>query len=220
MSTNSRDTNLRIHERQSAAGIAMLEAPVSGGVAAAKAGSLAIWVGGDEQVFRRCEPILRILGGERVRLVGPFGAGMVTKLAHNCAIGAISVALAEIFAMATRAGADPVALWAAVRQGALGRRRTFDALGNHFLTGTFEPTGAPLRIVYKDMLLATQLARDVGAPMRSANLALADFQEAMLRGWGERDYSCAMALSLQRTNTAICGNRDEIETVLRNDPPN
>ena len=68
--------------------------------------------------------------GDQAFYVGPIGAGSVAKLVHNCAGYTIQTALAEVFTMGVKAGVDPLVLWQAVRQGALGRARTFDRLAD------------------------------------------------------------------------------------------
>ena len=70
---------------------------------------------------------------------------LVTKLAHNCAAGAINTVFAEVFTMAVKAGAEPLALFEALRQGTIGRRRTFDGLADQFLPADYEQKHAPLR---------------------------------------------------------------------------
>ena len=112
----------------------MLDAPVSGGPRGAQSGKLAMWVGGDGAVFDQFTSVLDAIG-DQVIYIGPIGAGSVAKLVHNCAGYTIQTALAEVFTMGVKAGVDPLDLWAAVRQGSLGRQRTFDRLGKQFLQG-------------------------------------------------------------------------------------
>src|SRR6266446_2332401 len=112
----------------------MLDSPVSGGPSGAASGRMAIWVGGDEQIFNRHKPVLDAMG-DQAAYIGPIGAGSIAKLVHNCTSAVLGVALAEVFTMGVKAGVDPVDLWEAVRQGATGRVRTFDRLGQRFLTG-------------------------------------------------------------------------------------
>jgi 3-hydroxyisobutyrate dehydrogenase len=106
---------------------------------------------------------------------------------HNCAGYALTVALGEVFTMGIKAGVDPADLFEAVRQGALGRRRTFDGLLDQFLPGTYDPPAFQLRHAHKDVSLATQLGREVGVPMRLSNLTLEEMTEALGRGWGHLD---------------------------------
>ena len=95
--------------------------------AAPPRGRLALWIGGDEQIFNRHKKVLDAIG-DQARYIGPIGAGSVAKLVHNCAGYAVQGCLAEVFTMGVKAGVEPLALWEAVRQGAGGRRRTFDGL--------------------------------------------------------------------------------------------
>ena len=133
----------------------------------AKSRKLALWVGGDQAVFDKHRAVLDSIG-DQVRYVGPIGAGLVAKLVHNCAGYAIQTALAEVFTMGVKAGVPALDLWAAVRQGSLGRIRTFDRLGKQFLQGAFDPPEFALKLAHKDMSLATQLGRELGVPMRLA----------------------------------------------------
>ena len=111
-------------------------------------------------------PVLDAFGDEP-RHVGPIGAGSVAKLVHNCAGYVIQTALAEVFTVGVKAGVEPVALWEAVRQGAIGRRRTFDGLADQFLVeAKYDPPSFALRLAHKDVSLATELGREVGVPMR------------------------------------------------------
>jgi 3-hydroxyisobutyrate dehydrogenase len=202
LSTNSPSLLRALHARFGERQIEVLDAPVSGGPAGARSGQLAVWVGGDEAVFRRYKPLLDAVG-DQVMYVGPIGAGLVTKLVHNCAGYAIQAVLAEVFTLGVKAGVEPLALWQAVRQGALGRRRTFDRLTEQFLPGTFEPPAFALRLAHKDVLLATDLARELRVPMRLADLALEELTEALNRGWDGRDSRAAMLLQEERAGVRI-----------------
>jgi 3-hydroxyisobutyrate dehydrogenase len=94
-------------------------------------------------------------------------------------------------------------LFEAIRQGAVGRRRTFDALIDQFLPGVYDPPAFALRLAHKDVSLATALGRELGVPMRLCNLALEEMTEARARGWDERDSRSAMLLQQERAGVAI-----------------
>ncbi len=202
LTTNSPAVVRRVHGLFAEKGVHLLDAPVSGGPAGARSRKLALWVGGDEQVFLRYKPVLDAIGDQAVH-VGPIGAGSVTKLVHNCAGYAIQTALAEVFTLGVKAGVEPLALWEAVRQGALGRQRTFDRLPHQFFRGKYDPPNFALRLAHKDVTLATALGREQHVPMRVANLALADLTEALNRGWGERDSRVAMVLQEERAGVQV-----------------
>lgn len=216
LSTNSPRVVRELHARFEAKGLAMLDAPVSGGPGGAKSGKLALLIGGDKVVFDKFKAALDAIG-DQVLYIGPIGAGSVAKLVHNCAGYAIQTALAEVFTMGVKAGVEPLALWAAVRQCSLGRQRTFDRLGRQFLRGEFDPPDFALKLAHKDITLATELGREVGVPMRIANLTHADMVEALNRGWGGRDSRVPMLLQEERAGVEIKVPAADIEAVLKRD---
>ncbi len=213
LSTNSPTVVRRLHERFAARGIPMLDAPVSGGPKGAKSGKLAIWVGGDKAVFDRYRPALDSIG-DQVRYIGPIGAGSVAKLVHNAAGYAIHCAVAEVFTMGVKAGVEPLALWSAIRQGALGRKRTFERMADQFLQGKFEPPDFALALAFKDVTLATELAREIGVPMRLNSLAHAEMAEAMARGWGALDSRSFLRLQTERAKVEIKVPAEDIQKVI------
>jgi 3-hydroxyisobutyrate dehydrogenase len=214
LSTNSRATVRKIHAAFAEKGAHMLDAPVSGGPRGAKTGKLAIWVGGDKDVFERHEAVLSAMG-DQVRYVGLIGQATVAKLVHNCAGYAIGTALAEVFTMGVKAGVEPLALFEAVRQGALGRRRTFDGLIDQFLPGTYDPPAFMLRHAHKDVSLAVALGKEVAVPMRLCNLTLEEMTEALNRGWAERDSRSAMLLQQERAGVKIAVDAERLQASLK-----
>lgn len=216
LSTNSPTVVRKLHARFAEKGVAVLDAPVSGGPGGAKSGKLALWVGGDQAVFDRCRKVLDALG-DQVIYIGAVGAGSVAKLVHNCAGYAMQLALVELFTMGVKAGVEPLPLWAAIRQGALGRKRSFDRIGDQFLQGKFDPPNFALALAHKDVTLATELAREIGVPMRLANLTYAEMTEALNRGWEKRDSRSYLILQQERAGLNIKVPVEEIEAVLKRD---
>lgn len=217
MSTNSRESITRLRDAFAEKHVQVLDAPVSGGALGAQRGQMGIWVGGDRASYDRYEDVLRAMGDRPIH-VGDVGAGLVTKLVHNCASQATQAAIAEVFVLGVKAGADPLSLWSAIRQGSIGRRRTFDGLVDEFLPAEYDPPHAALRIIEKDLKLATELGRELRVPMRISNLALADVAEAMNRGWSERDCRSVMLLPQERAGVSIKVDTADIAEVLRKDP--
>ena len=218
LSTNSPTLVRRIHGLFAEKGLHMLDAPVSGGPTGARAGRLALWIGGEESVFNEHKPFLDAIG-DAARYVGPIGAGSVAKLVHNCAGYCMNAAFAEVFSMGIKGGVEPLALWEAVRAGAGGRRRTFDGLVDQFLPGKYEPPQFALKLAHKDMRLATELGRELGVPMRVANLAYAEMTEALNRGWEKRDSRSPMLLQLERAGLELKVDPNRIKEALERDPP-
>ena len=201
LTTNSPACVRRVHALLAPRGIAFLDAPVSGGPGGAQSGKLAVWVGGEKPAYDRHEAVLRAFSDQPC-YVGPIGAGSIAKLAHNTASFTVQTALAEIFTLGVKAGVEPLALFLAIRQGASGRMRTFDRLAAQYLPGAYDPPGFALRLAHKDISLALELAREVGVPMRIAELTLADFEEALARGWSERDSRTPMLLQNERAGVS------------------
>ena len=85
LSTNSPTVVRDLHSKFSDKGFYVLDAPVSGGPAGAHSGKLALWVGGDEQIFKKYKPVLDSMG-DQVAYIGPIGAGSVAKLVQNRAL--------------------------------------------------------------------------------------------------------------------------------------
>src|ERR1700730_10901191 len=112
LSTNSPTLVRELNRRFSEKHVYMLDAPVSGGPRGAASGRLALWVGGDEQIFNRHKKVLDAIG-DQARYIGPIGAGSVAKLVHNCAGYAVQCVMAEVFTMGVKAGVEPLALWEA-----------------------------------------------------------------------------------------------------------
>ena len=213
LSTSSPDLIRDIHAQLAPRGIHVLDAPVSGGPEGARTGRLAIWVGGDREVYDRVKPTLDSMG-DQPYYVGPIGAGSVAKLVHNCAGYIIQTGLAEVFTMGVKAGVDPLGLWLAVRQGAQGRRGTFDRLADHFLIDSYDPPDFALRLARKDMDLACQVGRQYDVPMKLANLSLAEMTEAINRGWGDRDSRVAMILQEERAGVQVNTTAEAIQDAL------
>ena len=213
LSTSSPDLIRRIDAELSPRGIHVLDAPVSGGPEGARTGRLAIWVGGDREVYQRVKPALDSIG-DQPYYVGPVGAGSVAKLVHNCAGYIIQAGLAEVFTMGVKAGVEPLDLWLAVRQGAQGRRGTFERMADHFLIDSYDPPDFALRLARKDVDLACQVGRQYDVPMKLANLALAEMTEALNRGWGDRDSRVYMVLQEERAGVQVNTTAEAIQDAL------
>ncbi len=216
LSTNSPTVMRRLQAIFAGHGVQALDAPVSGGPDGARSGRLAIWVGGDQATYERCLPVLQTIG-DQPTYVGPIGAGSIAKLVHNCSGYIIQTALAETFTLGVKAGLDAEALWQAVRQGALGRRRTFDHMARQYLPRRFEPADFALALARKDVGLAVALGRELDVPMRLANLTLEELTEAMNRGWGDRDSRTAMLLQEERAGVEVAVAAERIDAIFSED---
>lgn len=193
MSTSPPALARRLAEELGAAGIASLDAPVSGGPRGAEAATLAIFVGGDAEVFARVEPVLGALGSV-VAHVGPAGAGQVVKLCNNLMAGVNMAAVAEACAVAAREGIDAKLFYALVTASTGDSRvlRTRYPLAgadeSHPANRDFEPMFA-LDLIVKDLTLVCDLAEETGVDTALARAALAEYRRAQGRALGRLDYS-------------------------------
>ena len=178
--------------RCAAAGVAFLDAPVSGGERGAIDGTLSIMAGGDADALARVRPVLDAIGRTVTHMGGP-GQGQTTKLVNQI-VGAVTLAaVAEGLALAAHAGLDPDAVLAAVGGGAATSWQ-LQQLGPRMLRGDFAP-GFMVRLQQKDLRLALAAARDVGVALPTTGLVHQLFASVEARGGG--------ALGTQALLTAI-----------------
>jgi 3-hydroxyisobutyrate dehydrogenase-like beta-hydroxyacid dehydrogenase len=178
----TRDVGKRLGER----GIAMLDAPVSGGVAGAKAASLTFFVGGEKTVFERVKPLLGCMG-KTIFHMGPLGTGQVTKLANQIAQLACLQGAAEALLFAREQGADAGKVREAVMTG-LGASRMLDLLGKKMVERDFA-AGIVAALHHKDIGVALEIARDAGLPMPVTAQVMQQLEALMDSGLGEQDTS-------------------------------
>ena len=180
-----------------ARGIQLLDAPVSGRVDGARAGTLAIMVGGDARALARVRPILECLGSQ-IFHVGPSAAGHVVKALNNYIAAAGTVAACEAFIIGRRFGLDPRTLIEVWNASAGRNSTTQNKLEQHILSGTFA-SGFSLGLMAKDVGIAAGLARNlkITAPSVQAQLKLWRAAERELLGTADHTRMYAYLESLQ-----------------------
>ena len=188
LSTNPPAMARRCAEVMQAKGIAMLEAPVSGGTARAKDGTIVIMVGGDPAVYEAQLPLLRSFSGEVVHL-GQIGMGSVAKLINNMLAFCNSAAAAEALMIGKRSGIDLRKLDQVIRN-ASGFSTGYANMASKAFRGEFEATFA-LDLAHKDLRLALELADELGVPGVIAPQVMTLMRMARGMGLGSAD-SCAM----------------------------
>lgn len=156
-------------------GVVLIDAPVSGGVHGAERGALTIMVGADDAELERARPVLEVLG--TVRHAGTVGAGHAIKALNNLLSATHLLATAEAMAAGTRFGLDPDVMLE-IFNGSSGRSgSTENKYPNFIRTGRYD-SGFGLRLMLKDMRIATQLAEQAGVPARLGDAAVAYWAEA------------------------------------------
>ena len=166
-STISPEVARRVAQAASSRGVAMLDAPVSGGDVGARNGTLAVMVGGDPAVFERCRPVLEAIG-ETIVYVGPSGSGQVVKLCNQVAGALNLMAMAEAITLSRRAGVDPAKMIEVVSKGAAGSWMLAN-LGPRAVAGDFAP-GFMVDLMQKDLRLVLETAAQTDTPLPGAAL--------------------------------------------------
>lgn len=161
MSTIAPETGQQMASLLREKGAEMLDAPVTGGVVGAENATLSIFVGGDEAAFRRCQPVLDVLGGS-VMYMGKNGMGHTAKLANQILGVTAMVGVAEAFVFAKKAGLDLAAFCEAATKGA-GDSWHLRTLGPKVIAGDFDP-GFMAKHMRKDMRLAAETATSLDSP--------------------------------------------------------
>ncbi|MFC5460401.1 NAD(P)-dependent oxidoreductase [Massilia niabensis] len=194
MSSTRHDEALAFHARLAAQGARFLDAPVSGGVPGAEAGTLAIMAGGSLADFDEAAPLFAILGS--ARLVGPAGSGQVAKLCNQLIVGATINIVAEALLLAQAAGADPAAVVEAIRGGFAGSR-VLEVHGQRMLERNFVP-GGQVKSQLKDLRNVLAAAGEVGLALPLATAATRSYESIALE-LGRADHAAAL-LALERIN--------------------
>lgn len=165
MSTSSRAVGERLLAAAREQGVELLDAPVAGQSIGAKAGTLAIYVGGSDQAFRRARPLFEAMGDpERIFHLGGNGAGYTVKLLLNLTWFIQAVATGEVLTVGMRAGVSLEKLYQAL-VGSPANSNFLEHDVRMVLDDGVYDEAFPMRLVTKDLALAVQLARDVGMPV-------------------------------------------------------
>jgi 2-hydroxy-3-oxopropionate reductase len=182
------------HAQLQAQGRRFMDAPVSGGVGGAAAGTLAIMAGGSAEDFAEAEPLLAAMG--RATLVGPAGSGQVAKLCNQLIVGATINIVAEAMLLAQAAGADPAAMRAAIR-GGFAESKILDVHGQRMLERNFV-AGGKITTQLKDQRNILAAAEAAGIVLPLTELVTARYQ-TLAQSMPQADHSAAL-IGLEQLN--------------------
>ena len=191
MSTISPIVSKKVGEALAAKGVAMLDAPVSGGEKGAIDGALSIMVGGDKAVFEKVLPIFQAMG-KTITLLGPLGFGGFTKLANQIIVAVNLTALAEALTLGKKAGLDRELLLTALAGGLAGSKCLEQKKGN-YVAGTYNP-GFKIDLHYKDLGLIMESASALGVPVPTTAVVQQLFNALRVKGRGGLDHSGVITL--------------------------
>ncbi len=185
-STVRPDTIRRLADRVTAAGAALVDAPIAGGPAVVEAGQSLAFVGGEPEAIERVLPILMAYC-RRIEIMGPVGSGAAMKLAANLPIGVYFQALAEAMALGQRHGLD-LKHMLEIMVDSPGAIQVLPRKVPAIL-GTADAVPFDIAGVRKDLLTMTAAAQLAGVPTPAASGALSAYAAATASGWGERDFA-------------------------------
>lgn len=181
-------------------GVEMIDAPVSGGEPKAIDGTLAIMVGGKEEVFKACYEILSSMG-KNIVLCGDIGAGNVTKLANQVIVALNIAAMSEALVLGTKAGVDPESIYKAIRGGLAGST-VLDAKAPMILDGNFKP-GFKIDLHIKDLANVLDTAKEIGAPMFLTSQVMEILKSLKFDGKGQLDHSAIVQFYEKLSNSEV-----------------
>ena len=174
---SSQPTETRVLAEEAARrGVELVDAPVSGGVRGALAGTLTIMAGGSDEQFASCRPLLEAIGG-KVLHVGPVGAGHALKALNNLLSGTTLLASAEAVLVGRRFGLDPQLMLDAINVSTGRSWSTEHKLPEFVLTETYD-AGFGLRLMVKDLRIAAGLAEATGTPLELGEASVAVWERA------------------------------------------
>ena len=183
MSTISPGATRDLAARLNGRGVAMLDAPVSGGSWGAQQGTLTIMVGGEQSTFDRVLPVFEAMG-KSITLMGPSGMGQTTKLVNQILVAGTASAVAEALVFAAAQGADLLKTIEAVAGGAAGSWQLSN-LGPRMAQGDFAP-GFMVKLQQKDLRLIQEAAQEAHVPLAVTSLARQYFTALEAIGLGDQ----------------------------------
>jgi 2-hydroxy-3-oxopropionate reductase len=200
MSTISPEVTRRLGAAAAERGVEALDAPVSGGPPGAEAGTLSIMVGGKQEVFDACLPLLQTMG-KTITRVGDLGAGQVTKACNQVVIAATLAGIAEALVLGSKAGVDPALIRQALLGGYAGSR-LLEVHGQRMIEHAFDP-GFFVKLHDKDLHIVLDMARSLSVAVPVSALAAQHFNALVADGDGELDNSAMLKVYERLARTTI-----------------
>jgi len=166
-------------------GIEMIDAPVSGGQPKAIDGTMSVMVGGKQEIFDKCYPVMKAMAGSVIR-TGEVGAGNVTKLANQVIVALNIAAVSEALVLASKAGVEPDLVYQAIRGGLAGST-VLDAKAPLMMDRKFDP-GFRINLHIKDLNNALETSHEMGVSLPLTAAVMEMMQALKTDGKGEADH--------------------------------
>lgn len=204
MSSVAPNSTKAMAKRAAEYGVHYMDAPVSGGVAGAAAGTLTIMVGADDETFTMVKPILDVLGKNIYHVGGP-GSGDAIKMVNNHLLGCNMAALAEALVLGVKCGLSVDTMKEIISQSS-GASYALNAKLEKFIQAGKFDTGFAVDLQYKDLGLALEASRDERVPMPMGAAAVQIYEMARAQGQGREDMSSIVKIWEGITGAHVSGN--------------
>lgn len=201
--TMAPSATIAIAERLEAAGMLVVDAPVSGGHVRALAGEITVMASGSQEAFDQAAPALDAISAKMFRLGDRPGAGSQVKMINQLLAGVHIAATAEAMTLAAKAGIDLKTLYEVIRVSA-GSSWMFENRGEHIVSGDYSPRSA-VNIFVKDLGIVTSEAKKAGAITPLAASALSLFVEASEAGLGQEDDAAVTKILARKSGIILPG---------------
>ncbi|MVW76501.1 3-hydroxyisobutyrate dehydrogenase [Pseudomonas xionganensis] len=200
-STIAPESARKVHQAASARGIALLDAPVSGGTAGAAAGTLTFMIGGEAAALAKARPIFEAMG-KNIFHAGPDGAGQVAKVCNNQVLAVQMIATAEAMAMGVANGLEPAVLAEIMRQSSGGnwtleKYNPWPGVMENAPASKGYSGGFMAELMAKDLGLAQEAAQHSGSSTPMGALALQLYRLLLKQGKGKQDFSVVQQLFVE-----------------------
>ncbi|WP_371373208.1 NAD(P)-dependent oxidoreductase [Sporomusa aerivorans] len=190
MSSVSAASTWKMAALAQAKGMAYVDAPVSGGVTGATAGTLTIMVGGETTAVQAVQPVLQKIG-KKIYHVGGSGAGDSIKVVNNLLLGINMAAVAEALVLGVKSGLDPKVMLEIIKESS-GRSYALEAKTANFILKNSFTAGFAIDLEYKDLDLAMETAKSLDMPLPVGAMAQQVFAMAKAKGLGKEDISAVI----------------------------
>lgn len=207
MSSVAPNSTREMAKKAAAKGVHYIDAPVSGGVSGAAAGTLTIMVGADDETFAKVKPIFDVLG-KNIYHVGEVGGGDAIKMVNNLLLGCNMAALAEALALGVKCGLS-VETMKQVISVSSGRSYALDAKLEKFIMAGQFAGGFAVDLQYKDLGLALEASRDERVPLPMTAAAAQVYEMARAKGQGREDMSSVVKVWEDLTGAKIHGEAEK-----------
>lgn len=187
-------------EKLAEKGVEMIDAPVSGGEPKAIDGTLSVMVGGKQDVFDQCYPVMKAMAGSVV-LTGSVGAGNVTKLANQIIVALNIAAMSEALVLASKAGVEPELVYQAIRGGLAGST-VLDAKAPLVMDRKFDP-GFRINLHIKDLNNVLETSHELGVPLPLTAAVMEMMQALKVDGLGDADHSSLVKYYEKMANVEV-----------------